>query len=77
MPTPLRRQRPVKGGRKPASTGLISPLDRAIAREQQRFGVSRAFVIATAVAFALDVPAQEDYRTSDNPRKLRLVRRAS
>lgn len=71
-----RRQKPVKGGRHPASTGLITDLERAIKREQERFGVSRAFVIATACAFALDVPEQENYRTPDAKRKLRIVRRA-
>lgn len=66
----LRRQKPVKGGRIPAHTGLITEIELAIRREMARFGVSRSFVIATACAFAFGIDEQEDYR----PRSPRLSR---
>lgn len=66
----VRRQRPVRGGRRaPMATAVIAPLEKAIAREQRRWNVTRSFVIATAAAAALDVIAQEDYHEGRTRRR--------
>jgi hypothetical protein len=57
------RQPPVKGGRQPVSSALLREVERAVRREMTRWNVSRSFVIATAVAHALGVEEQPDYRT--------------
>ena len=57
----VRRQRPVKGGRIPASTGLIQDAENAVRAEMRQWNVSRSFVIATCVKFALNIEEQEDY----------------
>lgn len=54
----------VKGSKRiPMGTSVISPLERAVRAEMSRFKVSRSFVIATCVAYALNVNEQEDYKT--------------
>lgn len=58
----VRSQRPVKGGRIPAYTGLIKDIERVIESEMRRYGVSRSFVIATALAHAFGIEEQEDYK---------------
>lgn len=50
--------------RQPVSSAFMAELERAVRREMARFNVSRSFVIATAVAYALDVKEQPTY--SDN-----------
>jgi hypothetical protein len=56
-------QPPFKGGRQPVHSAFLPQVERAVEREMSRWGVSRAFVIATAVAYALGVKEQPDYRT--------------
>jgi hypothetical protein len=68
-----RTQPRVPGGRLPAGSALLPELERELRREAARFGVSRSFVIATALAWVLDVEAQPDYRRTRTP--LRLVHR--
>jgi hypothetical protein len=50
MKKPLRRQRPIKGGRIPRGAGLEQQLDAVLRREAARFGVSVPFVITVALA---------------------------
>ena len=48
--------------RKPVGSAFMERLELAVRAEMRRFGASRSFVIATAVAFALGVEEQADYR---------------
>lgn len=68
----IRMQRRIKGiKRQPVHSAFIEEIERAVQREMRFFRVSRSFVIATAVAHALGVDEQEDYRP--NPRRKRKV----
>jgi hypothetical protein len=69
----LLRQPSVKGGRTPAYSGLIKSIEAAIQREVTKYGVTRSFVIATALAFVFDIEDQPDYR-GDSARGARRVR---
>lgn len=62
------------GGRIPAHSGFIPELEKAVQREMRRFGVSRSFVIATCVAFAMGVEDQPDYRKLNVKQPLRAVK---
>ena len=59
---PMKRQRRVVGGRVPVQSAFIAEIERAIEREMVKYGCSRSFVIATAVAFTFGIEEQEDYR---------------
>lgn len=64
------KQPRVAGGRSArVSAGLAAAIERALEREVARWDVSKAFVTATALAFALGVSEQPDYK------RLRPVRR--
>jgi hypothetical protein len=65
------RQSPVRGGRVPVSSAFLDAVEAAVAREMRRFNVSRSFVIATAVAYALKVEEQADYRQAGVPESKR------
>jgi hypothetical protein len=71
----LNQPRLVGVRRTPMGTAVISPLEDAIASEMRRYGVSRSFVIATCVAYALGVDEQADYAKvpAVHRRKLRRV----
>lgn len=56
-----RRQPRYVGGRQPVTSGFIPDLEKAVRREMRKFNVSRSFVIATCVAYALGVEEQPDY----------------
>ncbi len=43
-------------------SAFIPDLELAVEAEMRKYGVSRSFVIATAVAFALSIDEQPDYR---------------
>jgi hypothetical protein len=58
----VRNQRPVKGGRVPAYSGLIPDLEYIIEREMRRYNVSRSFVIATSLALFFGIEEQENYK---------------
>lgn len=70
VPT-IRHQRRVKGGRVPRGTALLRALDREVERQARLFGVSKSFVIATALGTMLGIDAQEDYRRIDRPRRFK------
>lgn len=57
-----RRQPPYKGGRQPAHSAFIPDLEKAVQQEMRTWGVTRSFVIATCVAFALKVEEQPNYK---------------
>ena len=57
-----RRQKRIEGGRKQVSSAFAKKIEAAVAAEMKRFNASRSFVIATAVAHALDVNEFEDYK---------------
>lgn len=76
------RQPPLRGkSRKPQHSAFRPELEAAVQREMAFFNTGRSYVIATAVAFALSVKEQEDYRDAVESRKKRkrsaltLVRR--
>ena len=55
------RQRPVEGGRVPLPACVLKDIWKEVDRQAARFGVSRSFVIATALAHTFGIEAQEDY----------------
>jgi hypothetical protein len=68
-----RRQRPVKGGRRPSYVGLIPELEREIRAAMRRFNVTRSFALEVAAADGVGVREQE--RFVDDDARLRVVRR--
>lgn len=57
----IRRQRPVKGGRHPLPACVLKEIDAWVVREATRFGVSKSFVVATALAYVAGIKTQERY----------------
>ena len=56
----MRIQRRIKGyTRRTFSTAVIEKIERAIERECTRYGVSRSFVIANALAFTFNIDAEK------------------
>lgn len=56
-----RRQKPVKGGRTPLPACVIQDISDEVARLSHRFGVSKSFVIAVALADQFGIAEQETY----------------
>jgi len=56
-----RRQRPVRGGREPLPACVIGKIRARVQREASRFGVSKSFVIAVALAEVFGIEDQEKY----------------
>lgn len=59
--------------RRPVSSAFLQELDKAVKKEMDLWGVSRSFVIANAVGFALNVKEQPTYRVQKPHRLLRRV----
>lgn len=57
----IRRQTPVRGGREPLPACVIGHIREAVQREADRWGVSRSFVIAVALAEFFGIDEQEKY----------------
>lgn len=57
----MKRQKPVKGGREPLPACVLKEIRSAIEREAERYGVSKSFVIAVALAKAFGIKKQEEY----------------
>jgi hypothetical protein len=56
----MRIQRRIKGyTRKPYSTAVEQKIERAIEKECVRYGVSRSFVIANALAFTFNIDVEQ------------------
>jgi hypothetical protein len=66
MKNKILRQPRYLGGRQPVNSAFIPDIEKAVEREMKRFNVSRSFVIATCVAFALGIDEQPDYRKIRN-----------
>jgi hypothetical protein len=73
-PRRYQRQRGIKGGRTAIGAGVIGDIEKAILREQRRYGVSRSFVIAVALAGFFGIEEQEDYH--QRPERPYLVKTA-
>lgn len=69
------RQKPVKGGRIQLGAGLERMISDWVERQSIRFGVSKPFVISTALAQVAGIELDEDYRKVKQTRKLELVRK--
>ncbi len=59
--TPIRRQRPVRGGREPLPSCVIGEIYQEVERVAAKFHVSRSFVIAVALAETFGIEEQESY----------------
>lgn len=57
----IRRQAPIKGGRIPLPACVIKDISQEVERRAIRFGVSKSFVIAVALADAFGIEEQERY----------------
>lgn len=57
-----RRQRPIKGGRTPLPACVEKQLWREVDATASRFGTSRSFVVAVALAEAMGIDIKDDYR---------------
>ena len=57
----IRRQRPSKGGRVPLPACVLRDIQHEVERCAARYGVSRSFVVAVALADAVGVDDQEHY----------------
>lgn len=70
----MRFQKPRKLAkrRQRVSSYVISQIDNAIKFEQKKYGVSRSFVIAVALAYTFGIESQELYMETP---KLQLVKR--
>jgi hypothetical protein len=64
--TPARRNQPrlPNGRRQSIAAAVAHDIERALEREMRRFGVSRSFVVAVALAytFGIDLDETADYR---------------
>lgn len=68
---PVTRQPPIPGGRNPLPSCVEKRIFREVERTATRFGVSRSFVIAVALADAMGI--QLDARDRYQSIKLRKV----
>lgn len=59
--SPIRRQKPVRGGREPLPACVLGEIREAVEREAARWKVSKSFVIAVALAHTFGIKDQEDY----------------
>lgn len=57
----IRAQHPIPGGRLKMSLTAMSKISDHVAREARRFGVSKSFVIAVALADYFQITEQERY----------------
>lgn len=64
------RQRPIPGGRQPLPSCVERRIYREVEKTAVRYGVSRSFVIATALADAMGIELETADR-ADAARKLR------
>lgn len=55
--------------RKPYHTAVINQIEAAIEKESLRYGVSRSFVIANALAFVFEIPVESYITAEKKPRK--------
>lgn len=65
------RQKPIKGGRFQMGAGVEKMIYDWVDRQAAKFGVSRPFVISTALAQVAGIELDEDYR---KVKKLEVVK---
>lgn len=68
----MKRQPRVKGGRARLAPSVLHEIDIEIARVARKFGVSKSWVIALALADAMGIQGQADFH--EPVRKLRRVK---
>jgi hypothetical protein len=66
-----KRQPRVKGGRARLAPSVLHEIDVEVTKVARQFGVSKSWVIATALAEVMGIKDQADYRET---RKLRRVK---
>lgn len=71
MRRPMAQPRLVGVSRKPMGTSVIPDIERWIQQEMRIYNVSRAFVIATCVAFVAGIEEQPDYTKLGTKRRAR------
>lgn len=67
MKSKVRTQKPQRGGRKRVSSSVAQAIEKALLAEMARYGVSRSFVIANALAFTFCIDDVDDYRGDKKP----------
>ena len=68
----MRSQRRIPGvHRKAMSTAVLKEIELCIEREMARYGVSRSFVIANALAYTFSIDF-ESYLPDEKPKKTQL-----
>lgn len=63
----MRRQRPIKNGRRPLPSTVLNQIHHAIDADAEKYGVSRSFVIAVILARAYRIDEQEPFETPAVP----------
>jgi hypothetical protein len=65
----VRRQSRIQGGRSWMASGTVREIELAVSREARRYGVSKSFVIANALAFVFGIET-ETYLPKKRKRKV-------
>lgn len=75
----MRSQRRIPGfKRKPMSTAVLTEIEQCITREMARYGVSRSFVIANALAYTFSIDFESylpEKESKNGPRAVREGRK--
>lgn len=58
--TPARQPRLMEGRRAPITSAIAHDIERALAREMDRYGVSRSFVVAVALAYTFGIELEDN-----------------
>lgn len=70
MKSKLRTQKRIPGlHRKPVGSAVTKQIEQWLKEQMRHFGVSRSFVIATALAHTAKIPIEDDYRKPQLVRK--------
>jgi predicted transcriptional regulator len=69
----IRRQSPIKGGRKYLSPAVLQEIEAEVSRLAARYNVSRSWIVATVLADAFHIEKQERYYKTDET-KIRRVK---
>lgn len=72
MPRQVIGQPRIQGQKRiPAYTGLLNAIEEKIEEDMVRYGVTRSFVIATALAHVYGIDEQPDFKTISRKRRSR------
>ena len=71
---PIRRQRPVKGGRQALPSCVLREIHQAVNFSARKFNVSRSWVVATALAdfFGISLERYDEADEQERPRLRRV-----